>query len=380
MATTDIETVVIGAGVIGLAIARELAEAGEEVMVLERHDRIGSETSARNSEVIHAGIYYPQGSLRARLCVRGRKLLYDFAIESGVPVKRCGKLLVATDAPEVKQLNAIAENASANGVETVSLSRAEAQLLEPELECVAALFSPATGIIDAHALMLALEGLISARDGQVVLHSTVVDLSLDPTGDFIITTRDAPHAPNSSTFTARNLIIAAGLEAQRLVALLHGQGSSSYAPPPLYPAKAHYYTLNGRSPFRHLIYPVPADGGLGIHLTLDMGAQARFGPDLTWTDNIDYAFDDSDQRRRKFEGAVRRYWPGLPDDALQPGHTGIRPKIHPPGTPTADFAIHGPAVHGIPRLVSLYGIESPGLTCCLAIAEEVRRLRDRPTR
>lgn len=372
---TDIETVVIGAGVIGLAVARACAEAGSEVMVLERHGRIGAETSSRNSEVIHAGIYYPAGSLRARLCVKGRRLLYDFAAEFGIPAKRCGKLVVATEASEIAALDRIAASATGAGVDDLrQLSSAEARRLEPDVECAAALLSPSTGIIDVHALMLALEGLIGAQRGQVVLNSAVEDLSLTPPGDFAITTEGAD---GRTTITARNLVIAAGLEAQRLSGLIHGKAAGSYTPPQLYLAKAHYYVLAGRAPFTHLIYPVPAEGGLGIHLTLDMAGQARFGPDLTWVDRVDYTFDDADGRRRAaFENAIRRYWPELPAGLLQPGYTGIRPKIHPPGTPTADFAIHGPSAHGIPRLVCLYGIESPGLTSSLAIAEDVARLLD----
>lgn len=372
---TDIETVVIGAGVIGLAVARALAEAGQEVMVLERHDRIGSEISARNSEVIHAGIYYPPGSIRARLCVQGRRQLYDFAIERGVPFSCCGKLLLAAQASEARQLELISANAAASGVAAIPLSRSDAQHLEPEIECVAALFLPSSGIIDAHALMLALEGSINSLNGQIVLNSTVIGLSVDPAGNFAITTLSSPDdAPSASTITARNLVIAAGLGAQEIGAALHSRRGSTYAPPPLYPAKAHYYALKGRSPFRHLIYPVPADGGLGIHLTLDMAGQARFGPDIAWTNGIDFAFDDNSFRCSTFERAIRRYWPGLPDDALEPGYTGIRPKIHAAGTPTVDFAIHGPAIHGVPRLVGLYGVESPGLTSCLAIAGEVASL------
>lgn len=277
---TDIQTVVIGAGVIGLAIARALAEAGQEVMVLERHDRIGSETSARNSGVIHAGIYYPPGSTRARLCVQGRRQLYSFARERGVPFSRCGKLLVASQASEIAQLNSISANAAASGVSALPLSRAEAKQLEPEIECVAALFFPSSGVIDAHTLMLALEGSISSCDGQIVLNTMVTGLSVHPSGNFAITTRSTPGdvSPSTSTITARNLVIAAGLGAQAIGAELHGQTGRAYSPPPLHPAKAHYYALRGRSPFRHLIYPVPADGGLGIHLTLDMAGQARFGP------------------------------------------------------------------------------------------------------
>ena len=368
---TDIETVIIGAGVIGLATARALCEAGHEVMVLERHDRIGAETSSRNSEVIHAGIYYPPGSERARLCVRGRDMLYAFAGEYGVPAKRCGKLVVATDPAELAALDRIAGGALKCGVSDLKrLSESEARALEPELKCVAGLLSPSTGIIDVHAFMLALEGLIGAQSGEVVLNTSVEDLALTPASDFAISFRAGDDS--SATITARNLVISAGLEAQRLSELLLAKTPSAYRPPKRYLAKAHYYTLSGRAPFRHLIYPIPHDGGLGIHLTLDIAGQARFGPDLTWVDHVDYTFDDEGgARRAAFEEAIRRYWPGLPRASLQQGYTGIRPKIHGPGTPTADFAIHGPAIHGVPRLVGLYGVESPGITSSLAIAEDV---------
>lgn len=298
---TDVETVVIGAGVVGLAIARACAEAGNEVLLLERHNRVGAETSSRNSEVIHAGIYYPKDSLRACLCIDGRKLLYSFAAEFGVPAKRCGKLIVATDTAEIAALEVIAARAVANGVDVRRLERTEARELEPEVECAAALYSPSTGIIDVHALMLALEGLIGANNGQVVLNSEVQDLTLTPSGDFAVTTEGRD---GSTTITAHNLVIAAGLEAQRLGGMLHAKRATSYLPPPLYLAKAHYYVLSGRVPFRHLIYPIPAEGGLGIHLTLDMAGQARFGPDIEWVNKIDYTFDDADGRRRAtFEDA-----------------------------------------------------------------------------
>ena len=372
--SADIETVVIGAGVIGLAIARAFTDDGGEVMVLERHKLIGAETSSRNSEVIHAGIYYPRDSMRARFCVRGKDQLYNFAQQAGIPVKRCGKILVATSPDETPQLDRISAAGKANGVSDLcSLSPKEVRELEPDIACVAALHSPSTGIIDAHALMLTLEGLIEAGNGQVVLNVSVENLSQNAQGNFVVTTQSSDG--ETTTLTARNLIIAAGLEAQHLAAFIHGKTNGSYMPPKRYLAKAHYYTLSTRVPFKHLIYPVPPQAGLGIHLTLDMAGQARFGPDLTWIDQVDYTFDDADGRRQAdFETAIRRYWPSLPQASLQPGYTGIRPKIHPPGTSTADFAIHGPEIHGIPRLIGLYGIESPGLTCCLSIADHVRKL------
>lgn len=382
--TPDIDTIVVGAGVIGLAIARELATAGHDVIVLEQHSRVGMETSSRNSEVIHAGLYYPPGSLKARLCVEGKGLLYGFAADNGVTAQRVGKLLVACTASEVPQLDDIASKARKNGVEDlVRLSGTEARGIEPELNCAAAYLSPSTGIIDSHALLLALEGHLQAAGGDIVLASRVTRLSRHSTG-FRVELESAhneddegaPPASRTEAITCRCLVLAAGLHASRLATLLFQSDSraseqvqAGYHPPETYFAKGHYFTLNGRSPFSHLIYPMPGAGGLGIHLTLDAQGSARFGPDVTWIDSIDYTFDDpGGARRETFYRAIRQWWPGLPMDGLAPGYTGIRPKISPAASPPADFAIHGPQTHGVAGLLALYGIESPGLTAALSIA------------
>ncbi|MFN3869024.1 MAG: NAD(P)/FAD-dependent oxidoreductase [Hyphomicrobiaceae bacterium] len=374
--TPDVETVVVGAGVIGLAIAAELARRGAAPLLLDRNARCGAETSSRNSEVIHAGLYYPHASLKARLCVEGREQLYRFAARAGVAAQRIGKLLVANGDAEIAHLQRIAAMAARNGVaDLVWLSAAEARGLEPELVCDAACFSPSTGIVDSHALMLALEGQIAAAGGEIVLLADVTRISHMPGGDFqLVIDRDG----EASRITARRVVMSAGLDASRLASTLWppiAVGASRYTPPATRLAKGHYFTLTGKAPFSRLIYPMPGEGGLGIHLTLDTGGAARFGPDVAWIDGIDYSFDDpTGERRRRFEAAIRRWWPGLPEAALQPGYTGIRPKLSGPDEPTADFAIHGPRDHGIARLVALYGIESPGLTASLAIARYVADL------
>jgi L-2-hydroxyglutarate oxidase LhgO len=374
LTAADIETLVVGGGVIGLAAARSLSQGGSNVLLLERNDRTGAEISSRNSEVIHAGLYYPTGSLRARLCVDGKHRLYQFAEENGVAVSPCGKLLVATSEAELPMLESIAERAAANGVDDLArLDRKAAKAMEPEVECIAALFSPSTGVIDTHALMTALEGHLTSSGGEVVLSTEVVGISLLDSGLFEIQTRNTA-GPGSSTLaiTAKNLILAAGLEGTRVGEFLNGHWREGYTCPRTYPAKGHYFTLSARAPFTRLIYPIPSGAWLGIHLTLDIAGQAKFGPDLEWVEKIDYSFDDPDgARRQTFINEVRRYWPQLPADALQPGYTGIRPKIYRRGEPTPDFAIHGPQTHGVKNLVALYGIESPGLTSSLAIADYV---------
>jgi L-2-hydroxyglutarate oxidase LhgO len=360
--------VVIGAGVVGLAIGRELVRKGQDVLVLERHGGIGTEVSSHNSEVIHAGLYYPPGSLRARLCVAGKEMLYAFSRENGVAHARYGKLLVATDEQDFLRLRSIAETAAKNGVgDLIALTGSEARALEPELSCVAAYLSPSTGVIDSHGLMQALEGHITTAGGNVVLNTDVTGLSQNVAGDFEIAMRSGSDA---GLITSRNLVIAAGFGSTRLGKMLGD--ASAYRVPETYPAKGHYFALTGKAPFRHLVYPMPQGAWLGVHLTLDIGGQAKFGPDIAWTDSVDYAFEDGDgARKRLFEREVRRYWPGLPDGALEPGYTGVRPKIYREGEPAADFAIHGLAEHGVERLVALYGIESPGLTSSLAIGEHV---------
>ncbi len=368
--TADVETVVVGAGVVGLAIARALAAKGQEVLVIERHDRIGSETSSRNSEVIHAGIYYPTGSLRAKLCVPGKAMLYRFLEENGVAHVRCGKLLVATQEAEIPKLQAIAKTAEANGVGDMRfLSAAEARALEPEVACVAACLSPSTGVLDSHGLMQALEGHLTAAGGSVVLNTAVTGLACDGGSDapFRITTENAGE---TSSITANRLVIAGGLSASLLGDMLTYAGD--YRPPRTYPARGHYFSLARRAPFKHLVYPMPQGAWLGVHLTLDTSGRAKFGPDIEWCDEVSYAFHDPDgERRLRFMREVRRYWPGLPDDALQPDYVGVRPKLYREGEPVADFRIDGPDRHGIPRLVALYGIESPGLTSSLALGDLV---------
>ncbi|WP_249695427.1 NAD(P)/FAD-dependent oxidoreductase [Stappia sp. WLB 29] len=354
----DVETVVIGAGVIGLAAARDLALRGHEVMVLEEHTIIGSQTSARNSEVIHAGIYYPAGSLKAHACLAGRELLYRFCEENGVPHRRLGKLIVATAPDQVETLSAIRARAEANGVDDLRfLTRAEALALEPHLACEGALLSPSTGIIDSHAFMQALQGGLEAHGGQVVCGTKVTGLGrID--GGYRLTVADGA---DGFALTCRNLVIAAGHGAPSLAALLSGTQA-----PKAYFARGCYFSISGRAPFSRLVYPVPEPGGLGVHLTLDMGGQARFGPDVEWIDGLDYTVDP--RRADGFYAEIRKYWPGLADGALRPDYSGIRPKISGPGEPAADFRIDGPREHGHAGLVALYGIESPGLTSALALA------------
>jgi L-2-hydroxyglutarate oxidase LhgO len=361
-----VDAVVAGAGVVGLAIARALARQGREVLVLEAAEAIGTETSSRNSEVVHAGIYYPKDSLKALLCVRGRRLLYDYCASHGVPVHRLGKLIVATSDGEARALDGIASKAWANGVEDLRpISAAEAQALEPALNCTAALLSPSTGIIDSHRLMLAYQGDAEAAGAMVAFHAPIVcgrptdrGWSLDVGG------------ADPMRLDCDLLVNAAGLGAVALAGRLEGLPAD--AVPTAYLCKGSYYSLAGRSPFSHLIYPVPEHAGLGVHLTLDLGGQARFGPDTEWVDHIDYRVDIA--RAKGFYAAIRRYWPGLPDGALQPGYAGMRPKISGPHEPAADFRIDGPARHGLPGLVNLFGIESPGLTASLAIAEHAASL------
>lgn len=364
----DVETIVIGAGAVGLAIAQALALSGREVMVLERHGLIGSETSARNSEVIHAGIYYPKGSLKASCCVGGRKRLYDFCEAHGVGHQRTAKLIVATDKAQAAELDKIRQKAAANGVtDLVPLSAAEARALEPELQCEGALLSPSTGIIDSHGLMLALQGVLEAHGGQVVLNTAVRSIGKSAGGDFAVTVEAGDARGETYTITARELIVAAGHGAPQLMT-----GFPLANPPKGYLAKGNYFKLTGKAPFSRLIYPVPPSnsGELGVHVTLDLQGRVRFGPDLQWIETFDYRVDPA--CADVFYGAIRRYWPGLQDGVLEADYSGIRPKIHPKGEPAPDFRIDGPEAHGIAGLVALYGIESPGLTSSLAIGELVR--------
>ena len=364
-----VECVIVGAGVIGIAVARALARAGREVLVLEAAEGIGTETSSRNSEVIHAGIYYPRDSLMARFCVMGRRALYDFCRDRGVPHARCGKLIVATDAEEAGRLDGILARAEANGVEGMRrLSGAEARALEPALACTAALLSPQTGILDSHAYMLALQGEAEAAGAAFVFHSPVRGGAVAADGLTIEAGGAEAGGAETLALRCRLFVNAAGLHAPALARRITGMPAAHV--PAAHYAKGSYFTLAGRAPFSRLIYPVPVPGGLGVHLTLDLGGQARFGPDVEWVDRVDYTVDP--RRADGFYDAVRRYWPDLRDGALLPGYAGIRPKIVPKGAPGQDFVLQGPAAHGVPGLINLFGIESPGLTASLAIASAVR--------
>lgn len=362
----QVDAVVIGAGVVGLAAARALARVGREVMVLEQAEAIGTGTSSRNSEVIHAGIYYPAGSLKARLCVQGKAQLYAYCAERGIGHQRCGKLIVATTPSQRAALPAILEKARANGVDDLRLiDAAEAQALEPALRCLGAVLSPSTGIVDSHALMLGLLGDVENTGGLLACHSGVKRLAV-ATGGIEVETVDG------TRLQARTVINAAGHGACALAAGMAGLDARHVPQPWL--AKGSYFTLAGRAPFARLIYPAPEPdkhlAGLGVHLTLDLGGQAKFGPDVQWVPAQDDLHVDP-ARGEAFYAEVRRYWPALPEGALQPGYAGLRPKISGPNEPAADFRIDGPAVHGVPGLVNLFGIESPGLTSCLAIGDAV---------
>ena len=358
----QVQSVVIGAGVVGLAVGRALAQSGREVIVLEGADAIGTGTSSRNSEVIHAGIYYPAGSLKARLCVKGKEQLYAFCAEKGVDVRRCGKLIVATSAEQVAQLEHIQKKAAANGVHDLQLlSREQARALEPELECHAALLSPSTGIVDSHGLMLALQGDMENAGGALALLSPVASAQVQPDG-ILIRTADG------TELLAQEVVNAAGLFAPSVASKIEGLDACHVSQ--AFYAKGNYFTLNGRAPFSHLIYPVPEAAGLGVHLTLDLGGQAKFGPDVQWVDSPDQLEVDP-QRCEGFYAEVNKYWPGLKAGSLAPGYAGMRPKISGPGDAAADFVIQGAGTHGVAGLVNLFGIESPGLTSCMAIADEV---------
>jgi L-2-hydroxyglutarate oxidase LhgO len=355
-----VECVVIGAGVIGLAVARRLAQSGREVIVLEAAEGIGTVTSSRNSEVIHAGIYYKAGSLMARMCVAGRHALYRYCSEHGVPHKNCGKLIVATTPAETEKLDSIRVHAQANGVLDMKvLSGDEARALEPALKCDAALLSPSTGIIDSHAYMLALRGDAEDAGAAFAFHTPLIRAKANTGMIELETGGEAP-----MTLACQLLVNAAGLDAPAIARLIDGMPIEKI--PHAYLAKGNYFSCSKKAPFSRLIYPVPEPGGLGVHLTLDMAGQARFGPDVEWVDRI--AYDVDPKRSERFYAAIRRYWPGLPDGALAPGYSGIRPKTAGPDEPAPDFAIQGPRRHGVPGLVHLFGIESPGLTASLALA------------
>jgi L-2-hydroxyglutarate oxidase LhgO len=370
LAMEQIDAVVIGAGVVGLAVGRALALSGREVLVLESENAIGTGTSSRNSEVIHAGIYYPAGSLKARLCVQGKQMLYAYCAERGVAHQQLGKLIVATSPEQVLALDGIRAKAAANGVHDLQkLTAAQAQALEPALACEAALLSPSTGVVDSHGLMLALQGDMENASGLLALVSPVQHIGVrhgTATHPIRVTTEDGTEV------ACKVLVNAAGLHAVSLARSMDGLDPSQLpqALPQAYFAKGNYFTLAGRAPFSRLIYPVPEAAGLGVHLTLDLGGQAKFGPDVQWVDDpADLQVDP--RRGDAFYAEVRKYWPALQDGALQPGYAGIRPKINAPHEAAADFMIQGPAEHGVPGLVNLLGIESPGLTSSLAIADEV---------
>ena len=369
LAMEQLDVVVIGAGVVGLAVGRALAQAGREVMVLEKETAVGTGVSSRNSEVVHAGLYYTPGSLKARLCVRGKELLYAFCAERGVSVNPCGKLVVATDDAQLPALAALAAQSTANGVPVTLLTAAEAQALEPALRCVAALQSPTTGIVDSHGLMLALQGDLERAGGMVAFESAVVGGRVAEGG--VVLTVQSPGQP-ALQVRACTVVNAAALHACAVARAIEGLDPAHV--PQAHFAKGSYYTLAGKAPFSRLVYPAPQGAWLGVHLTLDLGGQAKFGPDLEWLDvttpeAIDYTVDP--QRADAFYAAVRRYWPALPDGALQPSYSGVRPKIYGPGQAAPDFRVDGPAVHGVPGLVNLFGIESPGLTSAMAIGEFV---------
>ncbi|MGE0734646.1 MAG: NAD(P)/FAD-dependent oxidoreductase [Alphaproteobacteria bacterium] len=356
----DVDAAVIGAGVIGLACARRLAQAGLETLVLEAADAIGTEISSRNSEVVHAGIYYPTGSLKARWCVAGKAALYDFCRRRGIAHRRLGKLIVAAREAEIAGLERLQATARANGVGDLEwLDAAELARREPAVRGAAALLSPSTGIVDSHGVMVALQGDAEARGAMIAFNTRVIGGARTDRGICLRT--------QAGDVRARIVVNAAGLDAPAVAGCIAGVAPASV--PRAYLAKGSYYVLHGKAPFRHLIYPMPEPGGLGVHVTLDLAGQARFGPDVEWVETRDYAVDP--RRADRFYAAARAYWPGLPDGALAPAYAGIRPKISGPGEANADFVLQDTAEHGVDGLINLYGIESPGLTACLAIADAV---------
>lgn len=361
----SVECAVIGAGVVGLAVARELARAGFETVVLESTRHIGTATSSRNSEVIHAGIYYPPASNKAAWCVAGKHQLYKYCEDHGVDFRRCGKLIVAASDADIAKLDAIIANAESSGVDDLKkLSSKEARALEPELDCVAAVLSPSTGIIDSHGLMLSLQGDLESAGGMIAFESRVGG---GVARDGYIVLEVGGQSPVE--LRAGHVVNCGGLEAHRIAAGIDGVRPDSI--PVVHYAKGNYYSLDCSAPFSRLIYPVPEDGGLGVHLTLDLGGRARFGPDVEWVDVVEYSVDPS--RADSFYDAIRRYWPALPEDCLSPAYAGIRPKLSGPGEAAADFCMQSTAEHGVRGLINLYGIESPGLTASLEIARQVSK-------
>lgn len=367
----SVECVVIGAGVIGLAVARALALSGRTVLVVEKERYIGAHTSSRNSEIIHAGLYYPADSLKARFCVAGRKQLYAYCAARGIVTKRIGKLVVAADETEAPLLAKVMAHATANGVDDLELLDAKAaRAMEPEVACIAAFHSPSTGLIDSHALMLSLHGEAEAHGATVALRAEVASGRVRESGGFVLEIA----GDENLTLECEILVNAAGLYAPGVARRLAGVPVASI--PRDYYCRGVYFTLPGKAPFQRPVYPVPEHAGLGVHYTPDLAGQGRFGPDTEWIDGIDYTVDP--KRGARFYAAIRKYWPGLPDGALQPGYAGIRPKISSRDEPAADFRIDGAERHGIAGLINLFGIESPGLTSSLAIADYVAALINAP--
>ncbi|MFL6799570.1 MAG: NAD(P)/FAD-dependent oxidoreductase [Xanthobacteraceae bacterium] len=357
------QVLVVGAGVVGLAVARAAALARHDVIVAEKTSAIGTGVSSRNSEVIHAGLYYPTGSLRAYHCPRSRRMLYDYCVSHGVPHRKCGKLVVATKAAELPRLEAVFNQAAANGVEGIDIiDAAEASRLEPELACVAAMRSPETGVIDSHRFMLALRGDLEDAGGMLAFNTTIERLGWTGSGWQVVFGGNEPER-----IVVDAVVNCAGLGAQALACATEGYPAQRI--PRLVLAKGNYFGFTGRPAFSRLIYPVPVPGGLGVHVTLDLAGRMRFGPDVQWIEQESYDVDLT--RAAAFYGRIRDYWPGLPDNTLVADYAGIRPKLTGPGEPAADFMIEGPAQHGLPRLVHLFGIESPGLTSALSLADEV---------
>ena len=358
------QVLVVGAGVVGLAVAREIASRGHDVVVAEATGGIGNGISSRNSEVIHAGMYYPAGSLRAFHCTEGRRRLYSFCADHGVPFRKSGKLIVATHADEEAKIADIFERGRQNGVEGLEMIGAGmATRLEPALSCTAALLSPETGIVDSHALMLALCGDVEAAGGAIAFDTPVEAVAAAGSSGYEV----AFGGREPTRLMMDAVVNAAGLGAQKLAHAV--EGLDPLLIPPLVMAKGNYFGCSGRRAFERLIYPAPVDGGLGTHLTLDLAGRMRFGPDVEWIEREDYAVDAG--RAEAFYASIRRYWPGLPDGALYPDYAGIRPKLGGPGAAQADFVIQGPESHGLARLVNLFGIESPGLTASLSLAVAV---------
>ncbi|MBB43488.1 MAG: FAD-dependent oxidoreductase [Rhodospirillaceae bacterium] len=361
--TDRVEAIVIGAGVVGLAVARELSLLGKEVLVLEAAKAIGTETSSRNSEIIHAGIYYPTGSLKAQLCVEGKNSLYDYCKVHGIPHRKCGKFIVATDREQLSELENLQINAAENGVSDLKFfTPDEVRAVEPAVKCEGALHSPSTGIVDSHSLMLAYQGEAEDAGALIVLNSPVISGRVEQGNLFLTVGIDDPFE-----IAASMVINSAGLHATQVARRIKGLKQKDI--PPTYFAKGNYYTLVGRPPFSRPIYPIPEKAGLGVHVTVDLAGQVRFGPDVEWIDELNYDVDPT--RAECFYTAVRKYYPALEDGAIQPSYSGIRPKIQGPGEDPVDFVIQGPETHGVEGLVNLFGIESPGLTASLPIARLV---------